>query len=203
VNFQRFELGELGTNCYLVWSGDEAGVIDPGGETSKVAAFIEGKGLKLQWIVNTHGHGDHIFGNGELKKRYNVPLLIHEADRAMLTSAELNFSVFLGQGFTSPDADRTLREGEKLPLGGEELRVIETPGHTPGGIALYALGLLFAGDTLFREGVGRTDLPGGNMTILFHSIREKLFTLPPETLVLSGHGSPTTIGNELARNPFG
>jgi hydroxyacylglutathione hydrolase len=152
MNYQRFELGELGTNCYLVWSGDEAGVIDPGGETSKVAAFIEGKGLKLQWIVNTHGHGDHIFGNGELKKRYNAPLLIHEADRAMLTAAELNFSVFLGQGFTSPDADRTLQEGEKLPLGGEELRVIETPGHTPGGLRFMRRACSLPGIPSFGKG---------------------------------------------------
>jgi hydroxyacylglutathione hydrolase len=202
MNYQRFELGELGTNCYLVWSGNEVGVIDPGGMTGEVVMVIESKGLELKWIVNTHGHGDHIFGNGELKERYQAPLFIHEADRAMLISPELNLSVFLGYGFTSPDADRSLREGEKLPLGKEELLVIEVPGHTPGGIALYAPGLLFAGDTLFQEGVGRTDLPGGSMTVLLDSIREKLLTLPPETEVLPGHGGPTTIGNESARNPF-
>lgn len=190
------------TNCYLLWSDQEAGVIDPGGPVSGVINFIKEKGLVLKWIVNTHGHYDHIAGNRTLREEFGVPILIHERDRVMLLEPTANLSVFMGQGMTSPDADKLLSEGHTLTLGAETLQVIETPGHTPGGISLYTPGLLFAGDTLFFESVGRTDLPGGDHQQLLTSIRERLLTLPPETIVLPGHGESTTIEHESRWNSF-
>lgn len=207
MNYRKFIVGGLAVNCYLVWSGRAAGVIDPGGPVAEIVNFMQKNGLQLQWIVNTHGHADHIMGNGALQAKYPVPLLIHAADRGMLTDPQANLSAFLGAPISSPDAADILQEGQRLWLENEFLTVIETPGHTPGGISLRGTvsgqpDLLFSGDALFRESIGRTDLPGGNTAILLESIRERLFRLAPETLILPGHGESTTIGHELRNNPF-
>lgn len=202
MEYRSFVVGDIMTNCYLLWSGKEAGVIDPGGPVSAVIDFIKKNGLELKWIVNTHGHADHIAGNQAFRDQFDAPILIHEQDREMLLSPTANFSAFMGVGFTSPDADKLLKEGDILRLNLEELQVIETPGHTPGGISLYCPGLLFAGDTLFLESIGRADLPGGDHQQLLNSIRERLMTLPPETIALPGHGEATTIEHESNWNPF-
>jgi hydroxyacylglutathione hydrolase len=202
MEYRSFIVGELATNCYLLWSEKKAGVIDPGGPVAEIVRFLESAGLELQWIINTHGHCDHIAGNGALSQRYQAPVLIHVADRAMLLSPTANLSAFIGAAVVSPDASRTLADGETVRLGPTELQVIATPGHTRGGIALYTPGLLFAGDTLFCESIGRTDFPGGDQRQLLDSIRNRLFTLPPETLVLPGHGATTTIGREQKCNLF-
>lgn len=202
MEYQRFVLGDLRTNCYLLWSESEAGIIDPGGDPREVEKFIHSRGLNLKWIVNTHGHADHIAGNRSLYEKYHIPIMIHEADRPMLTSSAANLSVYIGMPITSPDAERLLQHGEVIPLGAESLTVIATPGHTPGGISLYTEGLLFSGDSLFRETIGRTDLPGGDHWLLLKSIREHLLTLPPTTKVLPGHESETTIAYETKYNPF-
>lgn len=196
MEYRSFVIGEIMTNCYLLWSGKEAGVIDPGGPVHEVIDFIKENGLNLKWIVNTHGHADHITGNRTLRNEFDAPILIHERDREMLLSSTANFSLFMGEAITSPDADGFLKEGDILKLDLEELKVIDTPGHTPGGISLYSPGLLFAGDTLFFESIGRTDLPGGDHRQLIKSIRERLLILPPETIVLPGHGEATTIEHE-------
>ncbi len=190
------------TNCYLLWSDKEAGVIDPGGPVSEVIDFIKQRGLVLKWIVNTHGHADHIAGNRMLRNEFAVPIFIHERDREMLLEPTANLSVFIGKGITSPDPDKLIKDGDILSLDWETLQIIDTPGHTPGGISLYTPGLLFAGDTLFLESIGRTDLPGGAHEQLLKSIREKLIILPPETIVLPGHGETTTIEHESRWNPF-
>lgn len=202
MEYQSFIVGDIMTNCYLLWSEKEAGVIDPGGPVSQVIEFIKQHGLVLKWIVNTHGHADHIVGNGALRNEFGAPILIQERDREMLLEPTANLSVFMGKGITSPDADKLLKEGDLLRLGSEVLQVIETPGHTPGGISLVTTGLLFSGDTLFFESIGRTDLPGGNHEQLLQSIRKKLMVLPPETIVLPGHGESTTIEHESQFNPF-
>ncbi|MGE5582058.1 MAG: MBL fold metallo-hydrolase [Bacillota bacterium] len=202
MEYRQYILEELKVNCYLVWSGAEAGVIDPGGPVEELVRFLSEKQLHLQWVVNTHGHIDHIAGNEEFIRKFQVPLLIHQRDRLMLTSATANLSAFFGEELISPDADRILTDGEELKLGTESLTVIETPGHTPGGISLYTKGLLFSGDTLFLESIGRTDFPGSDHFQLISSIRERLFTLPPETVVLPGHGGATTIAHEMKYNPF-
>jgi len=202
LEYRSFVIGEIRTNCYLVWSGKEAGVIDPGGPVAEVIDFIKQQQLELKWIVNTHGHADHIVGNAALKNEFGALITIHERDRKMLLSPTANFSAYMGTGITSPDGDKYLTEGDLLKLGPEELRVIETPGHSPGGISLYAPGLLFSGDTLFLESIGRTDLPGGDHQQLLKSIREKLMVLPPKTVVLPGHGGSSTIEYELKYNPY-
>ncbi len=202
MEYRSFITEEIMANCYLVWSGKEAGVIDPGGPVHEVVDFIKKNGLDLKWIVNTHGHADHIAGNAMLQNEFDTPILIHIREREMLLSPTANLSAFMGAGVTSPDADRLLKDGDILKLDQEELQVIDTPGHTPGGISLYTPGLLFAGDTLFLESIGRTDLPGGNHRQLLKSIRERLMALPAETIVLPGHGESTTIEHETNWNPF-
>lgn len=202
MEYRSFTIGEIMTNCYLLWSGKEAGVIDPGGPVHEVVDFIKKNGLNLKWIVNTHGHADHIAGNGALLEEFNVPIFIHEKDRKMLLSPTANFSAFMGAEVTSPDADRLLKGGDLLKLDLEELTVIDTPGHSPGGISLYTQGLLFTGDALFFECIGRTDLPGGDHRQLLESIRKRLMILPPETIVLPGHGESSTIEHESSWNPF-
>ncbi|HUU28665.1 MAG TPA: MBL fold metallo-hydrolase, partial [archaeon] len=158
--------------------------------------------LDVRYILNTHGHGDHIGANREIKEAYGAPLLIHQADALMLTDPELNISAAFGIPVTSPAADRYLLPGEKVSFGSLGLEVLWTPGHTPGGVSFYGAGVVFTGDTLFCGSIGRYDLPGGNESLLVGSIKEKLHNLPHETLVLPGHGQNTTIGVEKNCNPF-
>lgn len=204
MEVRKFVLGYLTTNCYVVSCPveKEAIVIDPGGEVESLLNYLHQEGLSLKYIVNTHGHGDHIQGNGQLKEATGAKIAIHERDQAMLKKPAKNLSRYTGKDFASPPADLLLAEGDSVRWGKESLEVIHTPGHTPGGISLVGNGLAFTGDTLFAGSVGRSDLPGGSMTDLLTSIREKLLVLPPETRVLPGHGPETTIGAEKESNPF-
>jgi glyoxylase-like metal-dependent hydrolase (beta-lactamase superfamily II) len=202
MEYRQYVLGDLQTNCYLLWSGEEAGVIDPGGPADELIREIESRGLKLKWVLNTHGHSDHIAGNRILHDQFGCSIIIHPADREMLLSPFANFSAFIGMPITSPDADMVLKDGDTVKLGSESLAVIETPGHTQGGIALYIPDLLFSGDTLFFESIGRTDIPGGDHRQLIKSIRERIFCLPAATIVLPGHGPITSIEHEREKNPF-
>jgi glyoxylase-like metal-dependent hydrolase (beta-lactamase superfamily II) len=197
-------VGDYQVNAFLLWdeTTNQAALIDPAGEVDEFADEIAARGLTLVALVNTHGHLDHISGNADVKARWAVPLYIHELDRPMLTDPTRNMSAFTGQEIISPDADMTLKDGETLAIGTETLTVLHTPGHTPGSISLYQPGRLIAGDTLFCGGVGRTDLPGGSEAQLLNSIRTKLYSLPDETVVHSGHGPSTTIGEEKRTNPF-
>jgi hydroxyacylglutathione hydrolase len=195
-------------NSYLVWCRQslEALLIDPGcvdaTELNDILGCIRSGGLTLKWIVNTHGHLDHIAGNAAVQSATGAEILVHGDDAALLTDPRLNGSIMMGISVVSPRAARTLADGELLQLGSHEFRVVHTPGHTRGGITLVGAGYAFTGDTLFAGGVGRTDLPGGSMEALLASIREKLFTLEEKTVVLSGHGPKTTIGVEKKTNPF-
>ena len=193
--------------AYLV--GDEksgeALVIDPAADTDGIIAAAEKNKVRIQYIVNTHGHVDHIGGNEDMKKRTGAAIVIHEDDADMLVSTPMAMLMMFG-GKASPPADRTVRNGDDIQVGGLRLRVIHTPGHSPGSMVLLLDGYAFTGDTLFVEAVGRTDLPGGSGEVMFDSIQRKLCTLPDETVVLPGHnyGSmPTsTIGHEKQCNPF-
>ncbi len=202
MEYRSFTIGDLMTNCYVIWKGKEAGIIDPGGPVSGIERFLMEHSFQLQWIINTHGHTDHIAGNAALHQKYGAPILIHAADREMLTSPTANLSAFMGRSTISPDADRLLAADDRIALGDEFLQVIVTPGHTPGGISLYTPGLAFVGDTLFFESIGRTDFPGGSHRQLLDSIRKRLFSLPAGTKVFPGHGEPTSIDYEMKNNPF-
>jgi glyoxylase-like metal-dependent hydrolase (beta-lactamase superfamily II) len=195
-------------NTYVVWQPPrtDALVIDPGLEPDLILDFLREQGLTVAAILNTHGHADHIGGNAEVKSAFpEAPLLIGHGDAVMLTDADANLSAPFGMPITSPAADWVLREGDVVEAAGFRLEVLEIPGHSPGHVVFVLRGepcLVFGGDVLFRGSVGRTDFPGGSSQRLFAGIREKLFTLPPETVVYSGHGPVTTVKHERRTNPF-
>jgi hydroxyacylglutathione hydrolase len=201
---KRFVLGPLETNGYLVWEpvSREALVIDPGDDPSPLLAWLAKQDLRLVAIFNTHGHADHIGGNGALKQAFGAPLVIHAADAAMLNSPPRNLSAALGGSVTSPGPDRLVGEGDILQIGHTTFRVLETPGHTPGSICLLGPGALFSGDTLFAGSVGRTDLPGGNGEQLQQSLAKLMATLEDDTRIFPGHGPETLAGIERQNNPF-
>lgn len=206
MKLKRFALGALWTNCYLVWDDNgEAFAVDPGGPADEVAGFIEDNKLKLNWIILTHGHGDHIGGISDLRHKSLNGVAVHEKDADYLTSACKNFSTYTGTPVEFAKADRLLNDGDLLKIGEMEVKVIFTPGHTQGGISLLASQgeekLLFSGDTLFARSVGRTDLPGGDEETLVQSLR-KLNKLPSGLKVYPGHGPDTTIGDEKRHNPY-
>ena len=200
----KLPVGILGSNCYLAWDSDnkQAVVIDPGGEPERIIRAVTERCLDVRYIINTHGHGDHIGGNRQLKDTYGVPLLIHEADAPMLGDAQLNMSSFFGLPVLSPPADGFLVPKKTLRFGRIELTVLHTPGHTPGGVSLYGDGVVFTGDALFLGSIGRCDMLYSDEQLQLKSIKENLFTLPDDTEVLPGHGESTTVGKEKMWNPF-
>jgi glyoxylase-like metal-dependent hydrolase (beta-lactamase superfamily II) len=182
-------------------------VFDPGLEPGKILAYLDARHLTPAAILCTHGHSDHIAGNGTLKERWpDCPLVIGDGDAYKLTDPEGNLSAPFGLPLVSPPADRTVREGETYSAAGFDFEVIETPGHSAGHVVFLWRGSapfrLFGGDVLFQGSIGRTDLFDGNHELLLSVIREKLFTLPEDTIVLPGHGRPTSIGEEKRTNPF-
>jgi glyoxylase-like metal-dependent hydrolase (beta-lactamase superfamily II) len=204
MRYECIVVGALETNCYLPYCPDtlECAVIDPGAEADKILSVIDQKNLKPTLLINTHGHVDHIGANRDIKDTFDIPLTIHEADRRILESAiQSGLGFFLGAK-KSPPPDRFMEEGDELKIGNTSLKVMHTPGHSPGSVSLMGDGILFSGDTLFFGGVGRTDLPGGSWAELERSIRERIFTLALETLVLTGHGPATTVDQETKFNPF-
>jgi len=209
VHFETLRVGELGTNCYVLADDSaDALVIDPGGDAERVIEHLEAKGLTPTLLVNTHGHADHIAANAELRERYgDMEIAIGRDDAVMLIDHTLNMSALVGQCIKSPPADRLLDEGDVVSLGRGRLRVLHTPGHSPGGICLFTEDLdggpvLFGGDTIFAGSVGRCDILGGNWDQLIEAIRRKIFTLPDETVIHPGHGPSTTVGVERKANPF-
>ncbi len=199
------EVGNLGTNCYIVFdeATKDAAVIDPGGSVGDITAVIRDEKLAVKYIINTHGHADHVLGNMRVKEATGAPILIHEADAGMLMSGQRNLSAFIGGSVSCGPADTLLKEGDVIKIAvGLELTVIHTSGHTPGGICLLTDSVLFSGDTLFAESIGRTDFPGGSYSQLIRNIKEKLLVLDDAVKVLPGHGPETSIGWERKMNPF-
>lgn len=198
-------VGGVGTNCYIVRKKDSDAcvVIDPGDSGRELANFITENGLKLEDILLTHGHFDHIMGVTGLMAQAGGRLCALEEERALLEDAGLNLSGMTG-GAVSLQADVFLRDGQVYEAAGMKFTVIYTPGHTKGSCCYYMEkeGLLFSGDTLFLESVGRTDLPTGNSSAILTSLREKVLTLPPEVKVFPGHGPETRIGYERENNPY-
>ena len=197
---ERIVVGYLETNCYIFADLDtkEAALIDPGSNGGRIKRGIEKHGLHVKCIINTHGHGDHISSNGKFK----APIYIHRLDTDFLGNAELNMSASFGLSIKSPEASRFLEDGDIIEVGNLKLKVIHTPGHTPGSISLLGDGVIFTGDTLFMGGVGRTDFPYGSEQKLSDSIKEKLFVLDDKTVIYPGHGPSSTIGEEKLQNGF-
>ncbi len=196
--------GPLEVNCYILGceTTRKAAVIDPGGDPERILALLKKHQLNLEMIINTHGHFDHIGANRALCEATGAELLIHRADRPLLEHAAEHAAGFGLTADSSPEPTHELNDGESLSLGELRIQVMHTPGHSPGGVCLYIEDHLFVGDTLFAGSIGRTDLPGGDYSLLISSIRENLLPLPDATKVYPGHGPITTIGNEKLHNPF-
>lgn len=204
MNYEVIAVGPLETNCYVVYCQDslECAVVDPGAEADRIFQLIARKSLKPALILNTHGHIDHIGANKDIKEKFNIPLYIHSADSPMLENVQQSeMAIFLG-AMDSPSPDHLLNDGDKIKIGESFLRVIHTPGHSPGSVSFLGDGFLLSGDTLFFGGVGRTDLPGGSWKDMESSIKNKILTMPDEMIVLPGHGPFTTVGQEKRANPF-
>ena len=205
------QVGPIMTNCYIVGCEESkrGAIIDPGGNGERILAEVRQLGLEIKYVVNTHGHFDHTLANREVmegltKNQQQPPLLaIHQADEPMLKSGG-GAALFGLRGFSSPPPDMYLEEGDVLTLGQVKLKVLYTPGHSVGSVSLLneEEKVVFDGDVLFNVSVGRVNLPGGSRETLGDSIRNKLLTLPDDTVVYSGHGPATTIGRERAGNPF-
>jgi glyoxylase-like metal-dependent hydrolase (beta-lactamase superfamily II) len=203
---EKIVVGPLGVNCIIL--GDkvsgEGVVIDPGADGELILSFLERKALKVKYIINTHGHFDHVGCNRQIQEATGAELLIHALDLSLLSLAAASAR---GYGLTvedSPLPGRYLTDGMRLDLGGLSIEVLHTPGHTQGGCSLYLReeSLVITGDTLFADSVGRTDLPGGSHEQLIASIRSKLLPLDDDTVVFPGHGPDTSIGRERRSNPY-
>lgn len=203
---QQLEVGNLSVFAYLLGeAGGEALVIDPADEVDEILALAGRQKMKIQYILNTHAHVDHIMGNRAMKEKTGAKILIHEEDAPLLSKTPQGTLALFGAR-PSPPADQTVKDGEILQVGNIALRILHTPGHSPGGICVHVDQMVFTGDTLFVGAVGRTDLPGGSWPLMLQSIRTKLLTLPEETVVYPGHNygltPASTIGQERVQNPF-
>jgi len=198
------EVAPLMANCIIVGCKEtkKAAVIDPGGDVDRILVALSEDQLTVTKILNTHGHFDHVGGNQRLKEATGAPICIHTEDAFMLPHVSNNAAAFGMRAENSPEADERLNEGDLIQIGNLELKVIHTPGHSPGGVAFYTPDVVFVGDTLFAGSIGRTDFPGGSYDQLIASVKNKLFTLDDKTVVYTGHGPETTIGNEKRTNPF-
>ena len=205
LEVKHLTVGMVGTNCYVAANqmSKEAGIIDPGDEAKRIDRLIKENGYEPQAILLTHGHFDHVMAVDALSAEYGLKVFAHELERETLEDPEMNVSGMMGRTMTFHATDY-VRDGELLNLAGYTFQVLLTPGHTRGGVCYYLASenVLFSGDTLFAGSVGRTDFPGGSMGVLVGSIREKLLTLPDETIVYPGHMESTTIGAERTGNMF-
>ena len=205
LNIYQLELGVIRTNCYVVMNREtkDTIIIDPADSEEVIADEIEKHDCKVKGIFLTHGHFDHIYAAVPLARRYRVSLYAGQKERELLTDFKVNCSTMIERPIEI-EADEWLTDHQKITLGSLSFEVIETPGHTKGSVCYYWKEdkVLFSGDTLFLESLGRIDLPTGNSAQILTSLRDKIIVLPEETLVLTGHGSSTTIGYERKNNPY-
>lgn len=201
----EYNVGDIGTNCYFLvnTATKETIIVDPGGSAPELQRHIRELGLKPVAILLTHAHYDHAHHAKIMKEAYQIPVYVHEAERETLTDIQRNVSGMFGCPETY-EADVFLKDGQEITLAGFPILVIHTPGHTPGGACYYFKEnkILVSGDSLFCESIGRTDFPGGSMSSLVRSLKEKVMILPRDTEVLPGHMMRTTIGRECEYNPF-
>jgi len=197
-------VGPIMANCFIVGCEDTrtAVVIDPGADDDKILMALANLKLTVKYILNTHGHFDHVGANKRMKDVTGAEILIHAMDAPMLSLLSASAAAWGMSAENSPPPDRTLTDGDTVAFGNITLNVIHTPGHTPGGISFSTDGHVFVGDTLFAGSIGRTDFPGGNYETLISSIRNKLFRLDDDVQVFTGHGPETRIGQEKRFNPF-
>jgi glyoxylase-like metal-dependent hydrolase (beta-lactamase superfamily II) len=196
-------VGRLQTNCYILQSDSAGIIVDPGDEADRIIRFIRDIKVKPSQIIATHTHFDHVLGVDEIRAKLKIPFMIHRDDLSMLESMQSRVRQIMGfEVPPPPKVDSYLKDGDVLKVGEETIRVLHTPGHSPGSISLSGGGYVLTGDALFNQSIGRTDLPGGDLQILIHSIRERLFKLDDETVVYPGHGPETTVGDEKIANPF-
>lgn len=212
LKIHRFIVNNFGENTYLAVDAEtgNAAVIDPGmlhgNERSAFDKFIAENGIRLEQIILTHAHLDHCFGADYVRNRYNVPVKAHEGDAVIARSLPAQSRRFgMGDLIRQPlEFDVRLSDGDMIEIGNSRLKVIAVPGHSPGGIVLYdeTDKLAFVGDSIFEGSIGRTDLEGGDFTTLINALKERVLTLPEDTVLLPGHGEPTTVGSERKHNPF-
>ncbi len=200
---KTFPVGPLACNCTIIGNRltKEALLVDPGGDPEKILAELETLDLKLLAVIHTHAHLDHFLASGVIKERLGVPLYLHFDDKFLWDAVDLQCKMLGLQPVTVPPPDKFLKDDEALSLGGV---AIHTPGHSPGSMSFWfeEHKLLIAGDTLFQRSVGRTDLPGGDQRTLEKSIKERIYTLPENTVVVTGHGPETSVGEEMTGNMF-
>lgn len=205
MEIHNIKTGSYFTNCYIVYCNEtkEAAVIDPGDDGEEITGFINDNNLKVKYIINTHGHWDHIGALGYVKEKTKADILIHEDDEDTLQDADKNLSSYMSKPGTAPGADKLLKEGDKIKIGNNIiLEVLHTPGHTQGSICLLGDGVFFSGDTVFADSIGRTDLPGGSYEEIKNSIHEKIVPLTNDYTIYPGHGSETTLSREKKLNPY-
>lgn len=197
---KKLTVGPMEANCYIIASPvtKEACLIDPGADPERIKNILAKDNLDLKFIINTHGHGDHIAAN----RYFDAPIYIHRRDGDFLANPEKNLSSAFGFPISSPKAARFLEDNDEIHLGDIRLEVLHTPGHTPGSISIRLDGIVFTGDTLFSGGIGRTDFPYGDESQLLKSIKERLLVLGDDTVIQPGHGESSTIGVERRSNPF-
>lgn len=211
MKVSRFVFNMFGVNTYIIWDSEsrEAAIIDPGmindDERRAIDSFIATNDLRPTHLINTHSHLDHIFGNTYIKDKYGLGIEANKADEFLaLTLSEQAARFGLPMPLTSQSIDTELKDGDVIRIGNERIEILSVPGHSPGSIALYCpeSGFVITGDAIFPGSIGRTDLPQGDFPTLIDSIKRKLLTLPDSTVILSGHGGETTVGNEKRSNPY-
>jgi len=196
-------VGQLEVNCYVVYDevSLKAVVIDPGDEFEKISSVIDNYGLSPEYIIFTHAHYDHVCATRELKDKYGVRIVMHKDEKSVCEMTKNQCVIWGYEADDFPLVDLEVSDGDRISAAGTSFGILHTPGHTPGGICIYVENTVFTGDTLFRDSVGRTDLPGGNTEKLILSLN-RLMQLPADTRVLCGHGDETTVGRESRVNPF-
>lgn len=198
----RLVVGPLATNCYVLKSGAELAVVDPGGDAEMILAKARELGGTVRYVIDTHAHVDHIAANREVIEATGAQLLIHGLDAKLLAHPDGNLSSLMGMRLTSPSPNRLLKEGDKVVVGEDEMTVLHTPGHTPGGICLLSSEYAFTGDTLFVDSIGRVDFPGGSDELMQASLDRLQAVLRKETMLYPGHGEPGRFSRALLVNPF-